>query len=112
LRCQPAVPANSWYGPDVFGTERRDVAKTLESLLGKQLAIVRYSSDHNPQDDWGYNAANIDNAKVIWVRDMNPVDNQDLINYYRDRKVWLVQPDSGPSVTPQPAPEEVTANAH
>lgn len=89
----------SWYGPDVFGTERRDVAKTLESLPGKQLAIVRYTADHNPQDEWVYNAADIENAKVIWARDMNAADNEDLINYYKDRKVWLIQPDLGPSVT-------------
>jgi hypothetical protein len=104
----------SWYGPDVFGKERRDVARTLENLPGKQLALVRYSPKHNPQDEWVYNAAEIDNAKVIWARDMNPADNQNLINYYKDRRVWLVQPDFGPSVTPYPppVPEQVTANAH
>ena len=93
----------SWYGPDVFGTERRHVAESLEGLPGKQLALVRYSTKHNPQDEWVYNAAEIDNAKVIWARDMNPADNQTLIDYYKDRKVWLVQPDLGPSVTPYPS---------
>jgi hypothetical protein len=104
----------SWYGPDVFGKERHDVARTLENLPGKQLALVRYSPKHNPQDEWVYNAAEIDNAKVIWARDMCPADNQNLINYYKDRTVWLVQPDFGPSVTPYapPVPEQVTAKAH
>jgi hypothetical protein len=104
----------SWYGPEVFGTERRDIAKKLESLPGKQLAIVNYSSDHNPQDEWVYNAADIDNAKVIWARDMNAAENHDLINYYKDRRVWLVQPDYGPSVTPYPyrVPEQVTSTSH
>jgi hypothetical protein len=99
----------SWYGPDVFGAPRRDVAKALENLPGKQLAVVRYGSEHNPQDEWVYNAADIENAKVIWARDMDPNENQDLINYYRDRKVWLVQPDMGPSVTPYPVSEKVIA---
>jgi hypothetical protein len=45
---------------------------------------------------------------------MDPANNQNLINYYKDRKVWLVQPDLGPSVAPysSPVPDQVTANAH
>src|SRR3569833_2970579 len=58
----------SWYGPDVFGTPRRDVAKTLESLPGKQLAVVRYGSEHNPQDEWVYFVAVFVFAFVFWVR--------------------------------------------
>jgi hypothetical protein len=103
----------SWYGPDLFGTDRRHVERKLESLPGKQLALVRYSTNHNPQDEWVYNAADIDNAKVIWARDMDPANNEDLINYYRDRKAWLVQPDFGSSVTAyfSAVPEQVTAKA-
>ena len=61
----------SWYGPDVFGKDRVDVLRSLESLPGDQLAIVRYSSKHNPQDEWVYNAADIDSSKVIWAREMD-----------------------------------------
>ncbi len=43
-----------------------------ESLPGGQIAIVRYSSEHNPQDEWIYNAADIDQSKVIWAREMDP----------------------------------------
>lgn len=88
--------AGQWYGPEHFGVERAQVEKTLEELPGKQLAIVRYSASHNSLDEWVYNAANIDNSKVIWAREMDAANNLELIEYYKGRKVWLVQPDSEP----------------
>jgi hypothetical protein len=87
----------SWYGPDHFGTERARVERDLDQLPGKQLAIVRYSSVHNPLDEWVYNAADIDNSRVVWAREMDAPADLELIRYYRDRKVWLVQPDSAPA---------------
>ena len=36
----------SWYGPDVFGRDRVEVARKLGSLPGGQIAIVRYSLSH------------------------------------------------------------------
>ena len=33
-----------------------------------------------------------------------PLDNQELINHYKDRTVWLLQPDAKPvSLSPYPA---------
>ena len=84
----------SWYGPDVFGKDRVNVEQQLERLPGGQIAIVRYSLAHNPQDEWVYNAADIDQSKVIWAREMDPANNRELFQYYKDRKVWLVQPDT------------------
>jgi hypothetical protein len=100
----------SWYGPDVFGKDRVDVQRQLEQLQGGQIAIVRYSSTHNPQDEWVYNAADIDDSKVIWAREMSPTNNQELFEYYKDRKVWLVQPDMRPdAVSPYPVSGQVTS---
>jgi hypothetical protein len=87
----------SWYGPDVFGKDRVNVARQLDDLPGPQIAIVRYSADHNPQDEWVYNAADIDQSKVIWAREMSPENNRQLFQYYKDRKVWLVEPDTHPA---------------
>jgi hypothetical protein len=101
-----------WYGPDHFGTERANVAAQLAQLPGNQLAIVRYSAKHHPMSEWVYNSYDIDNAKVIWAREMNETDNRKLLGYYKGRTVWLVQPDSLSSqVTPYPVPghqEDVT----
>ncbi len=89
--------ATSWYGPGQFGAPRAQVQDRLEHFPGKQLAIVRYSPNHNSLDEWVYNAANIDSSKVIWAREMDDADNLDLIRYYKNRTVWLVQPDIHPA---------------
>jgi hypothetical protein len=75
----------------------------LESRPGRQLAIVRYSPDHDCLTDWVYNAADIDGSKVVWAREMDPSNNQNLLRYYKDRKVWLVEPDGNPPrISPYP----------
>ena len=96
---------DNWYGPGTYGVQRARLLSRLEQLPGKQLVIVRYSPDHNPLDEWVYNAPDIDNSKVIWAREMDSADNLGLINYYRNRKAWLVQPDTNPvQVSPYPSP--------
>ncbi len=101
----PSNWLDCWYGPGHFGAERARVQSTLENLPGKQLILVRYSSRHNPTDEWVYNAANIDSSKVVWAREMDQADNLELMHYYADRKVWLVEPDTLPAVvTPYPVP--------
>jgi hypothetical protein len=90
-------PANGWnfrwYGPAHFGTNRAEVAATLEKMSGKQLVLVSYTDKHNPIDEWVYNSADIDRSKVIWAQNMDLSQNAELIHYYRDRRVWLVQVD-------------------
>lgn len=90
----PAGRWNSmWYGPEHYGTERVALEETLLRTPGKHLALVRYADGHEPLDEWVYNAPDIDGSKVIWARDMDAAGNAELLNYYRDRQVWLVQPD-------------------
>ncbi len=102
-----------WYGPAAqFGTARANIVTALDQLPGKQLVIVRYSATHNPLDEWVYNAADIDHSKVIWAREMDAADNCELMQYYKDRKTWLVQPDLKPtSVAPYPSVCQQTASA-
>jgi hypothetical protein len=98
LREWPSSDWNfTWYGPDHFGKERAQIAEGLEQLPGKQLALVRYDATHNPFNEWVYNSADIDSSKVIWAREMDAVHNAEILNYYKDRRVWLVQPDSSPA---------------
>ena len=94
-----------WSGPGHFGTDRARIEDQLEQSPGKQLVIVRYSPTHNPSREWVYNAADIENSKVVWAREMNTADNLELFRYYKDRTVWLVQPDADPpNVAPYPLP--------
>jgi hypothetical protein len=95
-----------WFGPQHFGTERAQIKAQLEQLPGGQLAIIRYGPDHNPLNEWVYNGADIDGSKVVWAREMDAADNLELMHYYEDRKVWLVEPDAIPArISPYPAPE-------
>ncbi|HUD15256.1 MAG TPA: hypothetical protein VMQ56_16500 [Terracidiphilus sp.] len=102
-----SASSDKWYGPDHFGTERARVEGALEQLPGRQLVIVRYSPRHNPLDEWVYNAPDIDSSKVVWAREMDAAHNSELMHYFANRKVWLVEPDSLPAtVLPHPANQE------
>jgi len=103
----PQWPASGWtdrwYGPLPYGKERAGIETGLEGKPGKQLVIVRYAPDHNAIDEWVYNGADIDGSKVIWAREMDGDKNQELIRYYKDRQVWLLEPDSTPAkLSPYP----------
>jgi hypothetical protein len=88
------------------GVPRAEAQKRLESLPGKQLALVRYGPKHDPLSvEWVYNAADIDASKVVWARAMNPQQDLELIRYFKDRTVWLVEPDAPVNrIEPYPMP--------
>jgi len=88
--------ANIWYGPDHYGEERARVAAALEQLPGKHLVLVRYPNHTEPMDDWVYNESDIDASKIAWAWDMDAAENLELLRYYKDRSVWLVEPGSQP----------------
>jgi hypothetical protein len=92
-----AWPTWTWYGSEDFGAARAQVEAALNHLPGRQLVIVRYSSMHNPLNEWVYNAADIADSRVIWAREMQTTENLELIRYYKDRTVWLVEPDKNPA---------------
>jgi hypothetical protein len=101
-----AIPRwpSMWYGTEPLGLPRARILAELESYPGLQLAIVRYPADHEPFDDWVYNAADIDKSKVVWAREIEVGSCPDLISYFRGRRVWLVEPDSSPpKISPYPS---------
>src|SRR6266478_2881451 len=73
---------------------RAVIADKLAHTPGKHLIVVRYEQDHNIHDDWVYNGAEIETAKVLWARELDAQQNAKLFAYFRDRKIWLVTPDS------------------
>jgi hypothetical protein len=44
----------------------------------------------------GLQRCDIDGSKVVWARDMDEKDNQELIQYFKNRSVWLLEPDESP----------------
>ncbi len=108
-----------WYGAHLF--ENHDVSAEIEQYEtwdvinhsdpgsrilvnqelarspGKQLVFVRYWPNHIFQDEWVYNAADIDSAQIVWARDLGASENEELQRYYPGRTVWLLEPDARPA---------------
>ena len=102
---KPSSPGFSWDCECVVspqpGAGRANIEASLERMPGKHLVFVRYAPDHDAGDEWVYNSPDIDGSKVIWARESegsnNRNENVELIHYYNDRQVWLVQPDAIPA---------------
>jgi hypothetical protein len=73
--------------------ERAAIVRELEDLPGEHLVIVRYAPDHDLDREWVYNAAVIDDAKVVWARDMGDTKNEELRQYFHNRHVWRLDAD-------------------
>lgn len=85
-----------WCSPGDQMLDRAHILSQLQDSPGRHLVIVHYLPTHNYHREWVYNAADIDDAKVVWAQDMGLAENQELINYFKDRRVWLVEPDQNP----------------
>lgn len=79
-----------------MGWQRARVAARLEQAPGQHLVLVRYGPRHVVHDEWVYNAADIDAARVVWAKDLGPEKNRKLLDYFKDRKAWLLEPDASP----------------
>jgi hypothetical protein len=76
---------------------RTEILRSLQNAPGEHLILVHYNPTHSPDREWVYNAADVDHAKVVWARDMGERDNLELLLYFRNRKVWRVNPDEIPT---------------
>jgi hypothetical protein len=73
--------------------QRDHILRHLTEADGRHLIVVHYGIHHSPHEEWVYNEADIDTAKVVWARDMGPEENQGLINYFKDRLIWRLEAD-------------------
>ena len=73
--------------------DRAEIADHLEHTQGKHLVMVQYNRFHNIHVEWVYNGAEIDSAKILWARDIDAEQNENLFAYFKDRRIWLVKPD-------------------
>ena len=78
-----------WFGTDTpdggMQAKRIKIAHQLLPQGGKHLVIVAPDVF-----DAVYNAADLDRAPIVWARDLGPVANAQLLAYYHDRRVWLL----------------------
>ncbi len=70
----------------------RPPRRELQRSPGDHLVIVHYKSPSKLKYDWVYNEADIENARVVWARDMGRPANKELTDYFSGRRAWLVEP--------------------
>jgi hypothetical protein len=85
----------TWASENYKFPERPATASVLKGLGGLHLVFVKNGAAQS-EFDWVYNAADIDASKIVWASDLGPAKNQELINYFKDRRVWIVDPNSTP----------------
>jgi hypothetical protein len=109
----PLTETKIWWirlAPSERGLERARLLAHLEGVPGQHLVIVRYGPQHDSrtQIEWVYNSADIDRAKVIWAREMDRANTARLLEHYRTRQIWLLEPDRQPvQLQPYPIPNEL-----
>jgi hypothetical protein len=87
----PVLQYETW---DAINHSTAHAAKRqLEARPGRLLVFVRYSDRHNYRNEWVWNAADIDASRIVYARDLGPAENEQLIRYYPNRQVLLLEPD-------------------
>jgi hypothetical protein len=81
---------------DGGASPRVPAEKYLSTMPGEHLVLVRYLPNHNVNYECVYNAADIDHAKTVWAREIPGMDLSPLLTYFRNRDVWVVEPDQAP----------------
>jgi len=78
------------------GWWRADILRRLQAIPGRHVVFVQYDRPAYLTTEWVYNDADIDRSQVVWAQDMGPEENQEVLRYYADRKMWLVRVDDSP----------------
>jgi hypothetical protein len=91
----------SWRWPPPGNVARARLLRQLQTAGGKHLVFVRYALTHNWGSEWVYNCADLDGCPVVWARELDRGSNAELMRYFADRRVWIVEPDV-PSPKPTP----------
>ena len=88
---------NDWYRlPKPWNFYRAQIRSQLEEKQGNHLVIIRYGSKHRWIAEWVYNQADIDASKVVWAHDLNESQNRQLVAYFKDRQIWVLDADTAP----------------
>ena len=75
---------------------RQHMASELKRDGHEHLLIVHYAPNHRPDEEWVYNKADLDNTPIVWAHELAGSEDQEILNYYSKRYVWLVDADAKP----------------
>jgi hypothetical protein len=81
-----------WQWSPSGNVARAKVMDDFKRAGGRHLVIVRFNPLHSVHEEWVQNEADIDAAQVVWAREMDDASNRELITYFSDRQVWLLEP--------------------
>ena len=72
---------------------RSALIEKLQSQPGNHLIIVRYPmfETWNVFTEWVYNTADPDSSRIVFAHDLGPTRQPALIQYYKDRHMWLLE---------------------
>lgn len=85
----------SWHRFSHGNVLRAEVEARISSLPDKHLILMRYPPEHDATEEWVYNGADIDGSRIVWAHDLGPEKTRELLAYYPDRRVWMVEPQPG-----------------
>ena len=108
------IPVNmslSWHDHTIanecwWACTRAGFEEQLRAMPGKHLIVVRYTTQHHPGKEWVFNGADMEGAKVLWAREVPGADMAGFLACFKDRRLWLVEPDKEP-----PTLEELKGDA-
>jgi hypothetical protein len=78
--------------------QRAQLIDQLKRDGGQHLVVVNYGPEHSVHNEWVYNEADIDRAKVVFARAMNSKQDCQLVEYFKSRRIWLLEVDGGQSI--------------
>ena len=85
--------------------EKARVLHQLPKQNDKHLIVVSYGAQHSFDNEWVYNEADIDSARVVFARRMDRIQDCELVNLFRFRRIWSLHIEndkSPPKLTPYP----------
>jgi hypothetical protein len=70
--------------------DRARVDRDLAGSGEEHVVVVRYAPGHDFLEEWVYNRADIDGAKVVWAREISADETLRLRGWFPKRKFWLL----------------------
>jgi hypothetical protein len=83
----------TWYNAIPAVPNRAKVLAQLKHTPGMHLVLVQYGKTSRSRNQWVYNDADVDASQVVWAWDMGAARNRELLDYFKDRRVWSIDPD-------------------
>ena len=90
-----------------WSLERNRLQQELQSQSRPSLVIVKYGHRHSMHEEWVYNRADLQQAHVVWARQLEASRLPRLLEMFPERDVWIVEADEKPAKLRQLSRNEI-----